>query len=116
MKRRCPECGAKHDTRPCRRVAATCDCCRAIYGTRHPATERIPPIDNHAYGLWQPEAPPPDRSWVTTEDITARPRPTRPSPMRPAQWRRVDDLFVVGMGAAALVVVAVVLLLVGTLP
>ena len=29
------------------------------------------------------EAPPPDRSWVTTEDITAR--PTRPSPMRPAE-------------------------------
>ena len=102
VKRRRPECGAKHDTRPCRRVGATsCDCCRAIFGTRHPAPERVPPIDNHAYGLWQPK-PPPDTSWVTTEDIkegwpSARrpkqwypgggdwPRPTRPSPMRPAE-------------------------------
>lgn len=85
MKRRCPECGAKHDTRPCRRVGATsCDCCRAIFGTRHPAPERVPPIDNHAYGLWQPEATPPDRSWVTTEDISDWPSARRPKEWSPA--------------------------------
>lgn len=49
------------------------------------------------------EAPPPDRSWVTTEDITAR--PTRPSPMRPAEGG-------IGWGVAFAVFIV---LLVGTL-
>ena len=44
------------------------------------APERVPPIDNHAYGLWQPK-PSPDTSWVTTEDIS-----DWPSARRPKQW------------------------------
>lgn len=41
---------------------------------------RVPPIDNHAYGLWQPK-PPPDRSWANTDP----PTPTRPSPFPTGQ-------------------------------
>ena len=73
------------------------------------APERVPPIDT--YGLWQPK-PPPDRSWVTTEDI-GRPRPTRPSPMRPAEGG-IGFWFSAVLGGAAFAVFIV--LLVGTLP
>ena len=59
------------------------------------------------------EAPPPDRSWVTTEDITAHPRPTRPSPMRPAEGG-IGFWFALALGGVAFAVFIV--LLVGALP
>lgn len=58
-----------------------------------------------------PEAPPPDRSWVTTEDIAAR--PTRPSPMRPAEGG-IGFWFSAVLGGVAFAVFIV--LIVGTLP
>ena len=27
----CPDCQLEHDTEPCEREAADCDCCRSIY-------------------------------------------------------------------------------------
>lgn len=75
------------------------------------------------------KVPPPDRSWVTTEDIkegwpSARrpkqwypgggdwPRPTRPSPMRPAEGG-IGFWFSMGLGGVAFAVFIV--LLVGAL-